>query len=398
MTRPPLAEVSSARFLGQTTLDIFAIDIMSNKYSRIVITGDIFRSNQHGNGSQDININWLHAALQPCLKLATSLPIERELFSQQDTSLTKSGYRMLDEKISLYSWAKLFKTHDFNEEFLMSVWHSFRNSIVIAFELPENLRYALDILNIPFIDIVIHPVRFLDDIIFGIRSNNREISQLLCQYVIPDESIFIQAGIVLASVSRLGRINIPGRAALFAGQTTDDKVLINDGKFYQVGDFLEQLSEVADQYDTLVIKAHPYSSDPFEATSISRLFDNCLVVNNNFYFLMSHENIEAVYSISSSTSIEANYLGKQGYHLADYPFRFTEEFNEAEFKLGSFFTIDDAIFSADFWRDILSPLVDTSAPSGVRIPKKANRIRTSLRSFWGFNFVDTDIICQLYGK
>ena len=371
---------------------------MPDNYSKIIVTGDIFRSDPHANGSQDININWLHAALKPCLNLATSLPVEKHLFSQQDASLTKCGYQMLNEATSLQSWAKLFKTKEFSEEFLMSVWLSFRNSLVVAFELPENLRYALDILNITFVDIIIHPVRFLDDLVFGVRSNNRQVSQLLCQYVIPDESILIQAGIVLASVSRLGRIKIPGRAALFAGQTTDDKVLINDGKFYQVGDFIDRLSEVAKEYDTLVIKAHPYSKDPFEATSISRLFENCLVVNNNFYFLMSHENIEAVYSISSSTSIEARYLGKQGHHLADYPFRFTEEFNDAEFKLGSFFTVDDVVFSADFWRNILSPLLPTSALTGVRIPKKANRVRTSLRSFWGFNFVDTDIICDLYKK
>lgn len=371
---------------------------MSNKHSKIIITGDIFRSDPKGNGSQDININWLHAALRPSLNLATSLPVEKQLFSHQDTSLTRSGYHMLNEETSLQSWAKLFKTKEFSENFLMSVWLSFRNSVVVAFELPENLRFALDMLDIPFVDIIIHPVRFLDDIIFGIRSNNREIAQLLCQYVIPDESILIQAGIVMASMSRLGRIDIPGKAALFAGQTTDDKVLINDGKFYQVSDFLEQLSAVAKQYDTLVIKAHPYSADPFEATSISRLFENCLVVNNNFYFLMSHENIEAVYSISSSTSIEAKYLGKQGYHLTEYPFRFTEEFNDAEFKIGSFYTIDDVVFSADFWRKVLSPIISTTSITGIELPKKPNRIRTSLRSFWGFNFVDTDIICQLYQK
>ena len=371
---------------------------MSNQYSKIIITGDIFRADPHGNGSQNININWLHAALKPCLNLATSMPIEKLLFSGQDTSLSMAGYQMLDKDVSLQSWAKLFKTKQFSEEFLMSVWLNFRNSIVVSFEIPENLRAAFDILGIPFIDLIIHPVRFLDDIVFGIRSNSREICQLLARYVIPDEYILMQAGIVLASVSRLGRIKIPGKAVLFAGQTTDDKVLINDDKFHQVGDFLPQLAEVARQYDTVVIKAHPYSSDPFEATSISRVIENCLVVNNNFYFLMSHENIEAVYSISSSTSIEAKYLGKQGFHLAEYPFRFTEEFNEAEFKLGSFFTIDDAIFSADFWRTILAPLVSTSPLSKIRIPKKPNRIRTSLRSFWGFNFVDTDIICDLHKK
>ncbi len=371
---------------------------MSNKYNQIIITGDIFRANHTGHGSQDVNINWLHAAINPSLKLATSLPVEKHLFSKEDISLTKSGYRMIDEEISLQAWAKLFKFEQFSEEFLMSIWLNLRNSIVIAFELPEILRFAFDKLGIPFVDIIIHPVRFLDDIIFGIKSNNREISQLLCQYIVPEEAILMQAGIVMASMNRLRRLNIQGKAALFAGQTTDDKVLIHNDKFHRVSDFLDKFVEISTQYDTLLIKAHPYSSDPFEAISISRLFKNCLTVTDNFYYLMSHDNIEAVYSISSSTSIEAKYLGKEGYHFANYPFRFVDDFNEAEFKLGSFFTVDDVIFSADFWRKVLSPLVLTSPLTGIKIPKKPNRIRTSLRNFWGFNFVDTDIICDLYKK
>lgn len=370
----------------------------NNQYQKIIFTGDIFRSNHLGNGSQDININWLYSALKPCLELATSLPIEKELFSRSDASLTQSGYQMIESDVSLEGWAKLFKHKQIDQTFLMNVWLSFKNSIVIAFEIPEVLKYALDILGIPFIDIIIHPVRFLDDIIFGIRSNNREVYQLFQQYILPEESILIQAGIVMASMSRLNRLNFSGKAALFAGQTTDDKVLINQDKFYRVSDFIDKLAEVSANYDTLLIKAHPYSLDPFEAISISRLFDNCSIVSDNFYYLMSHDNIEAVYSISSSTSVEAKYLGKQGYHLANYPFRFTEEVDEAEFKIGSFFTVDDAIFSADFWRKVLSPLVSTSPLTNIRLAKKSNRIRTSLRSFWGFNFVDTDIICDLYKK
>ena len=371
---------------------------MNNQYQKIIFTGDIFRSNHLGKGSQDININWLYSALKPCLQLAVCVPIEKLLFSTQHASLTQAGYQMIESEVSIEAWAKLFKHKQLSETFLMNVWLSFKNSIVIAFELPEILRDALDTLGIPFIDIIIHPVRFLDDIVFGIRSNNRKISQLFTQYILPEESILMQAGLVMASMSRLPRLDIKGKAALFAGQTTDDKVLINKDKFYKVSDFCDRFAEISANYDTLLIKAHPYSLDPFEAISISRLFVNCQIITDNFYYLMSHDNIEAVYSISSSTSIEAKYLGKQGYHLTEYPFRFTEEYNEAEFKLGSFFTVDDVVFSADFWRNILAPLVSTSALSNIRLPKKPNRIRTSLRSFWGFNFVDTDIICDLHKK
>ncbi|NJK55798.1 MAG: hypothetical protein HC939_07280 [Pleurocapsa sp. SU_5_0] len=369
---------------------------MKTNYKQIKFTGDIFRVSYHQRPTQDGNIKWLYHALKNPLQLATSLPVETELFSKQDISLVSSGYRMIGEDISMEGWPKLFYHNDFSEEFLQQVWLNFKNSIVIAFELPELLKSALDSLNIPFVDIIIHPVRFLDDLVFGIRSNNREISQLLQNYLIPEESILIQAGIVMASMNRLKRLDITGKAALFAGQTTDDKVLIDEGKFHKVSNFLDKFSEISNSYDTLIIKSHPYSADPFEAISISRLFNNCITVTDNFYYLMSHENIEAVYSISSSTSIEARYLGKEGYHLAKYPFRFTEDFNEGEFQLGSFFTIDDAIFSADFWRTILAPLVITTPITDVKIPKKPNRIRTSLRSFWGFNFVDTDIICQIY--
>ncbi len=372
--------------------------MITNQYQKIIFTGDIFRANHLGNGSQDININWLYSALKPCLKLAVSLPIEKQLFSTKDNSLTQSGYQMIESEVSIEAWAKLFKYKELDETFLMNVWLAFKHSIVIAFELPEILRDALDTLGIPFIDIIIHPVRFLDDIVFGIRSNNREVSQLFTQYVLPEELILMQAGIVMASMSRLKRLDITGKAALFAGQTTDDKVLINKDKFHKVSDFCDRFAEISASYDTLLIKAHPYSLDPFEAISISRLFPNCQIVNDNFYYLMSHDNIEAVYSISSSTSIEAKYLGKEGYHLTEYPFRFTEEYNEAEFKLGSFFTVDDVIFSADCWRNILAPFVSTSPLSKIRLPKKPNRIRTSLRSFWGFNFVDTDIICDLHKK
>jgi hypothetical protein len=371
---------------------------MQTNYKQIKFTGDIFRVSYHQRPTQDGNIKWLYHALKNPLQLATSLPVTTELFSKQDISLVSSGYRMIDENISMDAWPKLFYHQDFSEEFLQQVWLNFRNSIVIAFELPELLKSALDNLNIPFIDIIIHPIRFLDDLVFGIRSNNREISQLLHNYLIPEESILIQAGIVMASMNRLKRLDISGKVALFAGQTSDDKVLINDGKFHKVSNFLDKFSEISDSYDTLIIKSHPYSLDPFEAISISRLFNNCITVTDNFYYLMSHENIEAVYSISSSTSIEARYLGKEGHHLAKYSFRFTDNFNEGEFQLGSFFTVDDVIFSADFWRKILAPLVSTTSMTKVKIPKKANRIRTSLRSFWGFNFVDTDIICEIYNK
>lgn len=366
--------------------------------NRFVVTGDVFRPNQQGNAGQDININWLYAAVQQPLRLATTHPVEKALFSKQPTSLTRSAYSMLEEPISTQAWAKLFHWKQLTQEFLQYVWLVFRKTIVIAFELPEVLRSAFEKLGIIYVDIIVHPVRFLDDVIFGIRSNHPEIAQALYHYVIPEESILLSSGMVLATMARLKPLPIRGKAVLFAGQTTDDKVLIHGDRFFKPSDFVDRFVELAAQYDTVLIKPHPYSREPFDAISISRLIDNCVVVKDNFYYLMAQDNVEAVYSISSSTSIEAQYLGKAGHHFAEYPFAFSDRWSQEDFKAGAFTAVDDVIFSADFWRHILSPVMSTTQASGIRLPKKPNRIRSSLRNFWGFNFVDTDIICDLYKK
>ncbi len=51
---------------------------------------------------------------------------------------------------------------------------------------------------------------------------------------------------------------------------------------------------------------------------------------------------------------------------------------------------------ADFWRDILSTLLPTTAPTGSVLPVKPNRLRISMREFWGYNEVDTDVMMKLF--
>jgi hypothetical protein len=53
-------------------------------------------------------------------------------------------------------------------------------------------------------------------------------------------------------------------------------------------------------------------------------------------------------------------------------------------------SLDEIVLSIDFWRGVLSPHAETSAPDGVRLPPKPNRLRISLDSFWNFNEIDTD--------
>ena len=56
----------------------------------------------------------------------------------------------------------------------------------------------------------------------------------------------------------------------------------------------------------------------------------------------------------------------------------------------------DRVLEADFWRDILSSLLPTTAPTGSVLPVKPNRLRISMREFWGYNEVDTDVVTKLF--
>lgn len=114
--------------------------------------------------------------------------------------------------------------------------------------------------------------------------------------------------------------------------------------------------------------------------TLTRLFPNTEVVDANFYHLLARDEITHVYSIASSTSIEAAYFDKQGRHLSRYPYVFTE-FSAGR---GAYLTIDSEIYSQKFWAQIIRLVgIECSKSRLVEIKKVPSRMRRSLRSFWG---------------
>ena len=280
------------------------------------------------------------------------------------------------------SWVSIYNKPA-STEVISKIYDTFSNSIVIGFELPDYLRKILDLLDYPYIDFTIHPIRFMQDLLFGVRTNIKDLAENLQPWVVAESDISIEAGLRMASLTRLPPIQEYGcinGAALFCAQTVDDKVLIRDHRMMQAKDFLEDFMKISRFHDRVLVKPHPFSEDNPIISALTQLFSNTVKVRNNFYHLLAQDGISHVYSISSSTSIEARYFQKSGTHLAKYPYSFSTKIC-SPFE---YLTVGSDIFSPPFWTAILNAAqINVRAVPEFRSGNIPNTMRKSLRSYWG---------------
>ena len=102
----------------------------------------------------------------------------------------------------ILSWAAIHAIDRLPERVEALLDHVFNDSLVIGFELPPYLTHYLDRRGIPYICATIHPVRFLDDIFLGIRSNAPAVQEFLFSQRISEPFIRTMAGVQRASAAR----------------------------------------------------------------------------------------------------------------------------------------------------------------------------------------------------
>jgi hypothetical protein len=355
---------------------------------RIVVTGDFLRLNANGDASQSVNIKWLYHLIRPALQRVGALPISVLVATGDERCFARQYYEISGLPPSLDSWVKLFNVHP-DTRALAAIHDRLHDALVIAFELPEGIRSALDSLEIPYVDFTVHPARFLDDLLFGVRSNVPGLGEVLSEFVVFDEEISLAAGLAMATLAKLPHVApVAGfeNVALFAGQTTDDKVLIRNGKLLESNEFLDQFSALCQSHSKVLVKPHPYAKDNPMVVALTRLFHNTELISTNFYHLLAQEPITHVYSITSSTSIEAAYFDKRGVHLAHYPYAFSDHNASG----GHYLTIRPAFFLPQFWGKVLGQLaLPTRSYKPVELGAERSRMRKSMRNFWGADIFET---------
>lgn len=349
---------------------------------RFIITGDFLRVDRNGEATQDINIRWLFHLLRPVLEQLSPFPVRMQRFDNSALGISACLYAHNGLPCSLASWARLYAKQPDTRE-LALLYARFEDALVIGFELPDLVRNGFERLEIPYLDFTIHPVRFLPDLLFGVRSNIRNLGHALRYWSVSENEIRIGAGRAMARLSRLPRkrdLETPARIALFAAQTPDDKVRIHQGRFSGYDDFEACFAALLRHHDRVLVKAHPCAPDDENLKRLLLRFPALEPVPDNLYYLISHESIERVYSLNSSASVEAAYLGVPGTHFAPYP----SFFSSKELSSTGYLTIGSAFVGPDFWQTVLRhlglPCTERQAHSQSLLPDIS--LRQSLGISW----------------
>jgi hypothetical protein len=370
---------------------------------RVIFTGDFLRPRDTPQrlagtpppvfrSSQTENIIWLYRLLRRRLAEATGLPVEMKAWGQGID--TPAFYRALGLEQDTEGWITAFATRTLNREALHILEAAFQDALVVSFEAPESIKQAFTYLGIPFVDLNLHPIRFLPDVFFAAQTNTRGVFEAMKRYHTPSATYFDWADLLSAAAIKLPHLPMPPQTTLLLGQTRVDRSLIVDGQVRNLADYTAALRSLLQPGQPLMFKPHPYNPAGFGLLETGIPFGDVTWTSANIYALLAHENLSHVIGVSSSVLMEARYFDKKASSLAAPPFDIPD--TAAEAVPGQYLSLYDSCFDTDFWRDVLSTVAPTSTMTGHAFRRPANALRLSLRNFWGFNEMSTDFLVELY--
>lgn len=362
---------------------------------RVVFSGDFLRpSPAQLRPTQHENIRWLRNLVSTQIRMATGL--EHEAFGWnhggvRDGRLNlpdlQAIYGLLGLPPDIRSWAAVHALERLPEPLEAALLHVFSESLAVGFEFPPFLEAFFARHRIPCVGFTLHPARFLDDLLLGLRSNVPEVQELIFRRRIEEGFLHLMAGVQKAGAAHKLHEDLKPGSALFLMQTWYDQSQIENGVFVEAGRYFDEIAEIAARHREVLVKEHPLAPNPATLLLQSKL-PNVRLVKGNVYGYLSIPEVSLVATVSSSVGVEASYFGVANRFLLRAPLALRR--SEADPPEG-YVGVRDAFLNPDFWREILAPVTEVTPPDGLRVPFKPNRLRISIRSFWNFNEIDTDI-------
>lgn len=196
------------------------------------------------------------------------------------------------------------------------------NSIVIGYEMPPWLIEVLSSREIAFVSIRISPIRFCRDLYFAVDSNLRGFHDGISSFIIDDEVLYLEAGLLRASIQHNARDRYAKKekATIFIGQTGRDASLVNrNGDFANVLDFSEQIRSFVGK-DGLLYAPHPLAGRhrKSELRALKRIVGyEPITTKSNIYEILAGKPDVSLFTISSGSSQEARYFHRECMTLQD---------------------------------------------------------------------------------
>jgi len=358
--------------------------------NEILICSDFLATRED---EQTSNLPWLFDLLERPLKLATGLtPKTFQTEESPEAKLSRSQFfgdsNLPYDPVTLQGYfdPKLVRAPSIKR--LKKVLGSGK-TLVIGYELSPSTREVLTRAKVPYLDVWLHPIRFLDDILFGFSSNREDVFEALKPYNLDEEIYYLYGTRQRISAYKGWKrtnpsLDLPENTALFVGQTLQDKAVCDRGHMLNALDYKETLDVLASQHSKLLFSRHPYVRfGDEEILDYIEKHPKIELTRHPAYHLIAHPNVKKVVTISSSVAYEAKYYGK------DAEFLFRPVINlEPEFGQNNYISIFQDLVSPKFWSTILAPLHPTTDAPDVQFLDRKDKLRDMLNFYWSYAEVD----------
>lgn len=348
---------------------------------RIIFTGDLLRVRSDYAFPATQYIKHIDNLFSSQVQAVTGIkPVQ---LLPQDTSIFDRNrfYKLCNGKdITPENWIAIVNG-DYTDEAIHYFKECFKDSLLI-FQEAGSLKNIAKKAGIPYIDMYISSLRFLEDIHFAFRSNIESVRNKLPHYAVSDTYATLCANRLKSYYLTRKTQPLKPNSLLFCGQTEQDLSLIQNNRFVNITDYEQHVRNIFSQYDNIYYKPHPYSKNRYNEAFLKG-FENVERIGGDIYKLLCDDNLTGVCALSSGVLKEAPYFGKQTHIISHaFPDYYSGSGNVAE---DAFITVSDAYFSLAFWRDILSGIREvTQEGTDITIKQKQNFLRETFNEWWGY--------------
>jgi len=349
---------------------------------RIVFIGDFLRPGPNAEN----NCKLIEALISPILK--TVMPdVEIKLYGY-GASIFHSLFQELS-RASHAEWAARYADNELGRLWLAEVCIDIAPTLFISFEAPEYLYSPIVEAGFNIIDLSLHPYRFLDDFLFGLKTNIERLRRSLDLMAFPADLATMYAGLRQATVQRFLPEQILDGTTIFVGQTDFDRSLIDPhrGQIVTWEDYQETVGRIVEAAPEAFLCAHPMGSQKF-LNFFEKRHPNIQLRCESIYSWLCDPRVTRIVALSSSTLWEAKVFGKEAIFLADHALNFKKLNLESKiYPLAS-----DAVLSQKLFSQIASIISVPFVQRELSIPSGKNLLRTTFNIYYGYNYLDTDIV------
>jgi predicted HAD superfamily hydrolase len=353
---------------------------------KIVIASDFLMTKEK---EQSSNRRWFKEILHRPIQRATGIVADSFASSLVNGELLsrKKFFELSGIEPDLNATQFWFDEKRINQDsldYLSSFFDS--DTLVVGYELSHQTRKLLEKLNVVYVDIWLHPIRFLDDILFGFMTNHQGIHAALAKYHLQDDTFFLYADRLKVQTYkgwRRNELELAPNSALFIGQTLEDKAVCRGGKMLTVLDFKKEFEAAGAQYSRVYYSRHPYvKKGDEEVIAYLKTLPFVEVVSHPAYQMLASNNLRKVISLSSSVVHEARYFGKQTEFLFRPVLQYGTQFSRQHVSIYQEFV------SPSFWSDILKPVHETLDAPRVTFLDGKDKLRDMLAFYWSYGHID----------